>query len=109
MTDRNIVLIDPNDRRSVAALLLSAEAHTWGKVVSRETGEIGWAVPSQRFIGLYHLATADSCTCTDNRLGQVCKHQRAVRIHELLAHAVQRPRRRRLHLRPVPNEEETYD
>lgn len=97
MTDRRVVLIDPDDRRSVAALLLSVEAQTWGKVVSRSSGEVGWAIPSQTYQNVFHLATADSCTCTDSRLGHVCKHQRAVRIHELLASVsrIQPPPRRR--------------
>jgi len=97
------VVINPDDRRSVAALLLAGVASTWGRVVNRVTGEVGYAIPSQTYHDVYHLTTADSCTCVDSKRGNVCKHQRAVRIYELLRGSVQRPRRVRQHLRPVPD------
>jgi hypothetical protein len=95
-----VVVINPDDRRSVAALLLAGAASTWGRVVNRVTGEIGYAIPSQTYHAVYHLTTAESCTCVDTKRGNVCKHQRAVRIFELLQHASQRPPRR---LWPVPD------
>jgi hypothetical protein len=93
------VVLDSDDRRTSLALFLAAEARSWGRVVNRTTGVVGWAIPSQRWLDVFHLATADSCTCIDfKRFGpnQLCKHARAVRLVELSNVARGRvPRRKR--------------
>ena len=94
------ILIDPDDRRSVAGLLLAGEATSWGRVVNRASGEVAYAIPSQTWKDVFHIATADNCTCVDHKRGNTCKHERAVRLYELLRRTPQ-PKRRRL--RPVPN------
>lgn len=86
-SDSSVVVIDPADRRSCLALLLAAESDSWGRVVNKATGEVGWAIPSQRWLGVYHLATADHCTCVDSKRSvpdQLCKHSRAVRVRDVL-------------------------
>lgn len=100
-SDNSVVVIDPDDRRSCLALLLAAEADTWGRVVNKVTGEVGWAIPSQRWVGVYHLATTDRCTCVDSKrggLGHLCKHSRAVRVHDVLQIATASAPRRRRHI-----------
>jgi hypothetical protein len=89
------VVIDPDDRRSCLALLLAAEAQRWGHAVDPVTGETGYLIPSQRYQGLYHAATAEQCSCRDFKLHGPCKHVRTVRLVELLELALGRlPSRR---------------
>jgi hypothetical protein len=97
MRGAGAVVIDPEDRRSCQALLLAAEAGRWGRATDKRTGELLYAIPSQRPDSLFHLASGTSCDCTDFRFHghrQPCKHVLAVRLVELLRGASQVPPRR---------------
>jgi hypothetical protein len=91
----DVVVIDPDDRRSCLALILAAESSSWGRATHRATGDVGYLIPSQRFRDVYHAVTATECSCADFKLHQEpCKHVRAVRLYELLVSA-RSPRERK--------------
>lgn len=100
-----VIVIDPHDRRSALGLVLAGESASWGRAVDHRTGEVLHVIPSQRYEGLFHLASATSCTCSDFRIHgrqQPCKHVVAVRIVELLAETYQVLPKRKRQLRAVP-------
>jgi hypothetical protein len=102
------MLIDPNNKRSVLGLLLAADAGSWGRVVDQRSGAIGHAIPSQRYVGVYHLSTSETCTCTDFRRHgpeQPCKHVIAVRIADILTGSLGLVSRRRRQLHVLPSVE----
>lgn len=82
------MMIDTQDKRTVKALVLCADAGQWLKARRRD-GQKAYGVPSQSKPGLYHLTTCSSCTCPDARRGNLCYHQRAVALHVALVKAVQ--------------------
>lgn len=67
-------------RQSRAEVLVSRATAAWISCTTRD-GEVAFGIPSQTQVGVYHIATADSCTCKDAtyRSGP-CKHVRAVRL-----------------------------
>lgn len=67
-------------RQARAEVLVSRATSAWIPCTTRDGGT-AFGIPSQTHTGVYHIATADSCTCKDAtyRSGP-CKHVRAVRL-----------------------------
>ena len=79
--------IAPDPKRDAAAELL-AQTAPWPRVTltrpvgSFEAGAVFYRVPSSQ-PGVRYVANAVCCTCPDSQhRGNVCKHSRAVRLHE---------------------------
>ena len=85
------ITISSEDKRSLKAVELAAEAGQWAKCRTRD-GRKAFGVPGQSAAGHYYLTTQASCTCPDAQRheGMACKHQLAVRLHVALVKAQQR-------------------
>ena len=84
-------VLPEGDPRSERARQLAAESARWLKCVVRSSGELVWALPSQRKPDLFHLTDGTVCSCGDfqynglsrSRIGRggahlACKHLLAI-------------------------------